>query len=368
MWFACSETPPRAKDLLPARLPWDLLQAIAIIQLYTEERWIEPIEPATYPVSLLYHQTIGALAEMGELSPAALAQRVLTLPPFSQISQEDFRTLLLHLIEIDHIEKMEHGGLIIGLEGEKVVGNFRFYAVFPDNEEYTVTDGSTQIGSIIRPPPPGERFALAGFTWEVLEIEPKRRLVFAKRVGGRVPARWEGGGGDIHTRVLERMRQVLLEETDYSYLQAGARARLAEARALARQAHLAARNILPMGGNTYCIFPWLGSVAYRTLERLLLSHTVDGAGIGNVQGLPPYYLTAGLQAGDGEELLRRLPAISQSVTTGEQLLSPDEAPQLNKYDEFVPAPLLRRAFASEHLDIVELRGKLRTWRGPATDT
>ena len=153
IWFACSETSSMATGLLPARLPWDLLQAIAIIQLYVEDRWIEPIRPVSYPVSLLYHQTMSTLAEMGELSPAALAQRVLTLPPFARISQEDFRTLLLHLIQINHIEQMERGGLIIGLEGAKVVGDFRFYAVFPDNEEYVVTDGSTQIGSIIVPPP-----------------------------------------------------------------------------------------------------------------------------------------------------------------------------------------------------------------------
>ena len=368
MWFACSETPPQAKDILPARIPWDLLQAIAIIQLYVEERWIEPIKPAQYPVSLLYHQTMSTLAEMGELSPAALAQRVLTLPPFQQVSQEDFRTLLLHLIEIDHIERMVEGGLIIGLAGEKVVRNFRFYAVFPDNEEFVVTDGSTQIGSIIMPPPPGERFGLAGFTWEVVDIDVDRKTVFAKRVGGRVQASWAGGRGDIHTRILERMRQVLLEDNEYPYLHAGARNRLKEARSLAQHAHLDTSHIIPLGGSAHCIFPWLGSVAYRTLDRVLRYRVGDRLGIRYVSGLSPYYLTFQMQEGSSGQLYDELVGASQSLSTNEQLLSPDEAPQIQKYDEFVPAPLLRRAFASEHLDTVELQGKLRTWRAPGADT
>lgn len=82
MWFVCSEVAPVAKDILPAQIPWELLQCIAIIQLYLEERWLEPIRPTKYPFSLLYHQTMSTLAASGELSPAALAQRILTLPPF----------------------------------------------------------------------------------------------------------------------------------------------------------------------------------------------------------------------------------------------------------------------------------------------
>ena len=33
-------------------LPWDLLRSIAIIQLYLEERWVEPFEQKKKPFSL----------------------------------------------------------------------------------------------------------------------------------------------------------------------------------------------------------------------------------------------------------------------------------------------------------------------------
>jgi ATP-dependent Lhr-like helicase len=75
---------------------------------------------------------------MGELSPAALAQDVLTLPAFRAIAKEDFRQLLYYLIEIEHIQQTETGGLILGLMGEQIVRKFHFYTVFTNNVEYVV--------------------------------------------------------------------------------------------------------------------------------------------------------------------------------------------------------------------------------------
>lgn len=220
MWLVCKED-KAANDLLPNRIPWSLLQAIAIIQLYLEERWIEPVSPKHYPFSLLYHQTMSTLTAMGELIPVALAQRILTLSPFKDISSEDFRQLLIYLIEIDHIQQTEERGLLVGLAGEQVVRNFRFYSVFPDNEEFAVRDESKEIGSILSPPPKGERFALAGRTWEVMEIDLKRRTVYARPIKGKVRTTWNGGGGAIHSKILQRMKLALEEDIIYSYLQPG---------------------------------------------------------------------------------------------------------------------------------------------------
>ena len=66
---------------LPQLIPWELLRGIAIIQLYIEERFIEPPARKKMPFSLLFHQTLSMLASCGELTPARLAHRVLSLPP-----------------------------------------------------------------------------------------------------------------------------------------------------------------------------------------------------------------------------------------------------------------------------------------------
>ncbi|WP_017315782.1 DEAD/DEAH box helicase [Mastigocladopsis repens] len=361
MRFVCAEEEVSPEASLPEQIPWQLLQCIAIIQLYLEERWIEPIQPLKYPVSLLYHQTMSILVAMGELSPAALAKQVLTLPTFAAISQEDFKLLLRYLIDIDHIHLTEEGKLIIGLAGEKVVGKFQFYAVFPDNQEYVVKQGTTEIGSIVTPSPVGDLFALAGKTWEVIDIEFKKKVILVKQVEGKASIYWRGGRGTIHTKILQRMRQVLFEDVEYSYLQKNALERLQSVRELARDAGLDKRHILQLEKGKCCIFPWIGSVAYLTLERLLNCFCRESLEISSMSGDNPYFLTIKLTPKKAKYLYSEILSLCEQRIKNEDLLSHAEAPQIQKYDEFIPYPLLRKAFANNNLDMSELRQQVALW-------
>lgn len=354
MWFVCEEDLPSGKESLPDQIPWPLLQAIAIIQLYVEEKWIEPIQPVQYPFSLLYHQTMSTLAGMGELSPPALAQRVLTLAPFRHITQEDYRILLRHLIQIEHLEQMETGGLIIGIEGEKIVNNYHFYAVFADDEEYAVRAQSGEIGRITSPPPEGFRFALAGRTWEVLRIDHHQRSLFVKKVSGRSKASWLGGGGNIHTRVLHRMRQVLLEDDRYRYLQPGAWERLKHARQLANEVGFAYKSVISLSNDVFCIFPWTGTIVFNTLLRYLKFSTLNRLTIAAVNPFSPFCIK--LACVDGVDKLREeLIALPQHQITGEELLDNNEAPEVSKFDRFIPDNLRRKAFIADRLDVASLK-------------
>jgi ATP-dependent Lhr-like helicase len=361
MQFICAEEELSPEESLPQQIPWQLLQAIAIIQLYLEERWIEPIQPLHYPLSLLYHQTMSILTATGELSPAALAEEVLTLPTFKSISKEDFRQLLYHLINIEHIQQTESGGLIIGLMGESIVRKFNFYTVFTNNVEYTVRDDSTEIGSIIMPPPAGNQFALAGRTWKVLEIDSRRKTVFVERTQGMARVSWRGGTGNIHTRILQRMQQVLCENIQYPYLQNNAKERLKEARQLAQSVGLEREHIVLLEGNTCCIFPWTGTVEYRTFERFINFFVREALDIRSIGGISPYFLTVKLGKSNLEELQGEIVSFRNNELTAEDLVAPAEAPKLQKYDEFIPNNLLRKAFASDYLNVLELRQVLRSW-------
>ncbi|AFY31423.1 DEAD/DEAH box helicase [Calothrix sp. PCC 7507] len=361
MRFVCVEDKASLTASLPEQIPWQLLQCIAIIQLYLEERWIEPIKPVKYPLSLLYHQTMSILAATGELSPAALAKQVLSMPPFAAISQADFLLLLRYLIDIDHIQKTEQGKLIIGLTGEKVVRKFQFYAVFAESQEYAVKQGTTEIGSILMPPPVGNQFALAGRTWEVVEVDFKKRAIAVKPVAGKSTIYWRGGSGIINTKVLQRMRQVLLEDAEYSYLQNNAQQRLQKVRQLAINAGLDKQNILQLEKGKCCIFPWMGTLAYRTLERWLNSCCRESLEIKSIGGVNPYYLTIKLGKEKCQQLNEEISALREQRITAEYLLSESEAPENQKYDKFIPYPLLRKAFADDYLDIAELQQQLMVW-------
>ncbi|MBH8574173.1 DEAD/DEAH box helicase [Nostocaceae cyanobacterium CENA369] len=361
MRFICAENEPLSEASLPEQIPWQLLQCIAIIQLYLEERWIEPIKPIQYPLSLLYHQTMSILAATGELSPATLAKQVLSLPPFAAISQEDLKLILRYLIDIDHIHRTEQGKLIIGLAGEKIVGKFQFYAVFPDNPEYVVKQAATEIGSIVTPPPVGNQFALAGRTWEVLDVDFRKKSVSVKQVDGKATIYWRGGSGTIHTRVLQRMRQVLLEDIEYSYLQDKAQLCLEKSRQIVQNSGLDKQNILQLEKGKCCIFPWMGTVAYRTLERLLNSFCRESLEINSISGVSPYYFTIKLAKDKFKYLRQEIVLLCEQRISPEDLVSASEAPEIQKYDEFIPHPLLRKAFAKDYLDILELKQQVAKW-------
>ena len=360
MWFVMREEQPEPRALLPTTVPWKLLQGIALVQLYLEERWVEPPKLDRLPFSLLYHQTMSTLASCGEMSPAALASRVLSLSYFHRISQDDFRLLLRHLLETEHLQRTEQGGLIVGLAGERQINTFKFYAVFKENEEYTVRWGSQELGTIVMPPPVGEKIALAGHVWIVEEIDHKRRLVYCEQVKGKVPAYFGECPGDINTKVLERMRQVLREDKSYPYLMRNAVARLENARHTARNSGVADEPLICLGGDMWCLFPWLGTYAFLAMERFLKVKCAERLGITGLDKSRPYFIQFKMKA-DKEEFFRVLDEAEKEPLDPMELVYPNEIPYFEKYDEFLPDELIRKGFAYGILGIDEMKARIRSW-------
>lgn len=401
MHFVMREEQPEPRAMLPETVPWKLLQGIALVQLYREDHWVEPPALDRLPYSLLYHQVMGILASCGELTPAELAQRVLTLSYFHRVSADDLRCLLRHLIEIDHIEVTESGGLIVGLAGERVTNSFKFYAVFQENEEFTVRCESAELGTIVNPPPAGERIAIAGHCWLVEEVDWKRHLVYCTQIKGRVPAYFGDCAGDINTHILERMKRVLEEHEAYPYLMGNARARLAQARHVAQNAgivgaagarHAArdeerarpggfpwgdfdARQGLPsrgvlangdsplinLGGDTWALFPWLGSYAFLALERLLKIKCAAELGLKGLDPSRPYFMQFRMKA-HPETFFEVVAAEAEAEFDPIELVYPGEVPYFDKYDEFLPQQLVRKGFAEGVLDIEGMRRRVIGWR------
>lgn len=353
MFFLIAEEADENAANVLERLPWELLRAIAIIQLYAEERWLEPVKRAQVPGSLLYQQTMSVLASAGELTLPELAERVLTLSPFQHVTQDQLRTLLRHLVAIDHLQRTETGTVILGLAGERVVRSYRFLATFQDAIEWTVKEGQRAVGTLSGPVPVGERFALAGRIWRVTELVPASRLIIAARIKGALRTRFEGGGGEIHDRVVERMRRVLIEDTVYGYLGDRAQARLADARALARATGVAeGPALLTLGGNTYAMLPWAGTEVLRTL-RLALGAT---PGIRSTV-LEGFAVRCALDPTEEATALTLFQQRTERIWSGAELVHGLERHQLlrAKYDEFLPDSLLRDAFVADA--IVPERGR-----------
>ena len=357
MMMVFREDEPLPDAPLPQLLPWELLRAIAVVQLYIEERFIEPPSIKKMPMSLLFHQTLSTVCAAGELTARQLAERVLVLPPFTNIEKEDYRTLLVAMVNNDLLEMTENGGLIIGLEGERLINSFKFYAVFKDSEDFTVRCSSEEIGTITTPPPPGDRFALAGRVWEVEEVDTSRRLVYVHEVEGKMEVSWPGDYGEIHTRILERMKQVLVEDDCYPYLMDNSVARLTAARILAQNTNLTTRPLISLGGTTKCWFPWLGTRSFRTLVRYLKVNA-ENLGISNISYDGCNYICFRLDRGTEEQLIAKMKEdICQRGVRCEELVFSGESPILDKYDPYIPSELLQKAYSLDRLrpDEVEKR-------------
>ena len=360
MWFVIREDAPEPMAMLPETVPWKLLQAIALVQVYLEERWVEPPKLDRLPYSLLYHQTMSTLASCGEMTPAALASKVLTLSYFHRISKEDYKILLRHLIDIEHIQRTESGGLIVGLSGERLTSSFKFYAVFQENEEYTVRCRSHELGTIVMPPPPGEKIAIAGHVWIVEEVDHKRHTVYCEEVKGKVPAYFGDCPGDINTKILERMREVLREDKRHPYLMKNAVARLETARHSAACSGLLTEPLICLGGNMWCLFPWLGSYAFLALERFMKVRCKEALGIRGLSPFRPYFIQFKMN-GQREDFFRVLLEEIEKPLDPMELVYPKEVPVFEKYDEFVPAELVKKGFAYGILDIEGMKKRVRSW-------
>ena len=360
MWFVMREEHPESRAMLPELIPWYLIQGIALVQLYIEERFVEPPRLDRLPYSLLYHQTMSTLASCGEMTPGELASRVLPLACFHRVTQEDYRLLLRHLIGTDHINRTENGGLIVGIAGERVTNNYKFYAVFQENIEYRVRTGSEELGTIVKPPPEGDKIAIAGRVWVVDEVDHKRRLVYCSLVKGNIPAYFGNVAGDIHTRILERMFGVLSEDKSYPYLMPHAAGRLADARNTFYKAGMERRYLISLGGKMWVLFPWLGSYAFLALERFLKIRCGERLGLKRFNSSRPYFIQFTMKVTEEEfyQITREEAAVEIDPM---ELVYPDEVPVFEKYDEFVPPELVRKGFAYGVLDIEGMKKRVEEW-------
>ena len=349
------EETPLPNAPLPHLLPWELLRGIGIVELYSSERFIEPPRVRKMPLSLAFHQTLATVCASGELTPKQLAARVLSLPPLAALDKEDYRALLVSMINDEYLEMTETKGLIVGLAGERITNSFKFYAVFKDSEDYTVRCGSEEIGTITTPPPVGDRFALAGKVWEVKEVDIPRRLVYVNSVDGKMEVSWPGDGGEIHTKLLLAMREVLFNGKDYAFLGDNAKKRIENARRVAKNARMDENMLVYLGGKSYVLFPWLGTRSFRTLRRFMRKNA-DRLGISDIQSESCYYITFKAKDKDaGAHILEAMRSIIEAEgLDAYELVEGGECPVFDKFDDYIPADLLRKAYATDRLDTAEV--------------
>ena len=341
--FTFVEDEKNVSDVFP-EINWEFLRGIAILQLYLEERWIEPIIPPQFPYALLYHQTMSYLAARGETSAAVLAQNMLLLSSFKNISQEDYKILLRHLITIEQLQKTERGGLIIGRKGEGVINHYEFYSVFESPVEYLVKYENQAIGTIQEPIPIGNHFALAGRAWECIDLDEKSKTIFVKHIKGISKIAWIGSSNnELHTKIMQKMREVLISTDNYAYLSESCIEKLNSMRNFTKQSGFAADLITVLSNSRYILFPWIGTKQICALYFAL-------ANKGFIVQDRNYYLI--VETKRGKDILEK--EVSDIITNHPDkhtFVLPEDIQIPYKYNNFIPSELLKKQFVEDFIDL-----------------
>ena len=335
---------------------WEFLRTVAIIELYLKDHWMEPIPPLNHAYNLLYHQTMSCLKSNGEMSSAGLAQAILTLGCFKNISQDDYKRLLSHLIHIDQLQRTEHGGLIIGREGEKIVNSHKFLTVFLAPEYLLVKDENRTIGTVDKVYPVGIRFALAGMAWETVDVNVKSKVIFVKRVPGISVVDWDiDFEAELHTILVRKIRSVLIANDEYPYNSERCKERFTEIQYIARNSGILDNLATPISDGKYALFPWVGTRQLMTLHYALLQRKIKN----KLPWITCVYLEVTYH-GTKEELEDIVADILQSDLDLYRLPLPEKVQINGKYNEFIPPELLRKQFVEDYLDFEGLKDALIT--------
>ncbi|MCL4198950.1 MAG: DEAD/DEAH box helicase [Phycisphaerales bacterium] len=273
--YVISDSASQERDPV-SQLPLDLLQATAACELMLQ-KWIEPPRPARLDLSTLTHQIISTIAEVGAIEAGPLFERLCRDGPFTGFSTAMFARLLRQLAGQDVLEQGPDGKLILGLVGEQIRTRYDFYAAFATSAEFSIVDGSRVLGSLPLDtlPKVGENIVFAARRWQVVDIDAGRLVLYVKPARRRKRPRFTGTGGDIHAKIREEMRLLLLSPADPVYLDSIALESLHAARAAAAEHDLARRHVLPLGRHRSLWLTWAGTTTQRTLLALLASMGIE---------------------------------------------------------------------------------------------
>ncbi len=197
---------------------WSLLQSLACWLLY-EEGFIEPVSSSERPYDILLHQMLSVVKQQSGCRREDLVSQMKSNFAFKNILPNETEEIVDELLRTDLFEWVEKE-LIIGVTGEKMVNSREFYSVFKSEPNLKVVNSGKTIGEIPFSPriKIDENILLAARIWKIIDLDFKsgRIEVVAAKDGER--PMFFGTGGAIHSKIRQKMFDILFEATEYPEL------------------------------------------------------------------------------------------------------------------------------------------------------
>lgn len=325
-------------------IDWEFIKCISIIELYIREKWIEPITIGTLPYGILLHQTLSHVASVYEISPAKLAEYILTLTPFRNISKEDYRLILMKMLTDGLLERTENNYLSVGHLGERMIANFEFYSVFETRYEYSVFSGEREIGQVEILYDKEETFSLGGKAWKVVSVDKKTSIIYVEPYDGVAESVYRSNIQSlVPTKLVNEMFSVLSSDTEYRYLTKNALNNLKVFRNIYKSRNIE-DNVIQINDVTLFV-PKLG-----TREMLYFSHALKMYGYSNdiyYSSFVPIYIS--IHDTDGETVRTLIREIEKN--------RPDKFDfhvkvfdAGGKFRRYLPDALIRKGYISDFID------------------
>jgi len=354
----CVEWQIGPKSSLATLLRLSTVQMVAMISLLVEH-WVEPPAVNGLHLSTLIQQLLSLIAQQGGATIRALYEFLCGQgAPFEGISKADFVDLVRYLGQKEILMQESSGDLLHGPVGEKIVNHYTFYAAFPSDEEFRVVTKGKLLGSV-----PvslmltaGQRILFAGKTWRIEFVDEDSKTIYVTRAPGGTPPLFSGGHGRTHTRVRQRMREILESTEVPAFLDPVAKRFLEEGRRNYQQLGLSNRILFDQGTELQ-ILTWRGDATNEAIACLLryrgFNANVAGPGV-----------EVSLQERTTSDVLKALRlAATEEIPPVEELLSDTSNLLREKWDWALPHPLLRRSYASLNLNLCEAQ----QWLGALPD-
>lgn len=322
----------------------DTVLTVAMIELLLE-RWYEPPLEHEYAFSTLLQQCLSVIASFGSVSAKALYDLLCKTGPFNLCSVKVFMAFLKSLGEKDLIVQLNDGTLALGLEGEKLLSDWSFYAAFDTPKEFTIEYDGHSIGTVplTRDLMIGDTFLFAGRGWKVNFFSQERHIIGVKPYQfDAQPLSMNGSAGHIHDTVRERMLKIYKEGIIPPYLNKTAKEHLRLGIEFFKDRQLD-KHCLYEGPTGIALFPWRGDKVIRTIVLMLKKEAISATAYKShieLEFTPRDSLKVAvfniLDAKDIDkiELIKKINNLDR-----------------DKHDNFISMDLKRTAFAYSELDV-----------------
>lgn len=330
------------------KLRIELLQSIAMIRLLISGKWFEPADTRQYHFSTLLHQIVAITAQWGGVRADQLYALLCQTGPFQHITVDQFKQILTHMGDNDLLVQPSSGELVLGVEGERLVNHYTFYAVFKTPEEFRIiakgeTLGSLPVDTVILE---GQYIIFSGRRWKVSQIDGDKKVIYVAAAKGGKPPKFGGNGMSVHDVVRKEMYKIY-SEGEYriaskDFLDNMAKELFREGVTYFQQVNLGAEILIQQGKCAYLI-PWMGDKIVNTLVILLIQLGYKASAYAGVIEIENE------KVADIRKSLAQLALTNLPSNTDLAFLIPKK--EIDKYDELLPDTLWRVGYGQMAFDI-----------------